>query len=41
MRTLRNPAMPRRRPAPAPSGTAITIEASVTMALSHWPKTAR
>ncbi len=29
------------RPPATPNGTAITIEASVTMALSHWPKTAR
>ena len=32
--------MPRRSPPTIPSGTATRIEASVTIALSHWPKTA-
>ena len=35
------PAMPSSRPPATPSGTATRIEASVTIALSHWPKTAR
>ena len=33
--------MPSSSPPATPNGTAMTIEASVTMALCHWPKTAR
>ncbi len=38
---LRNATMPMATPRTTPMGTAMTIEASVTMALSHWPNTAR
>ena len=33
--------MPSSRPPATPIGTATRIEASVTMALVHWPNTAR
>ena len=33
--------MPSASPPATPKGTAMTIEASVIIALSHWPKTAR
>ena len=41
VRGERAPQMPIRRPPTMPSGTATTIEESVIMALSHWPKITR
>ncbi len=40
-RGLRKPQMPTSSPAATPMGTAMMMEDSVIMALSHWPNTAR
>ncbi len=40
-RRLRNEMMPKVRPRATPIGTAMTMEDSVTIALSHWPNTAK
>ena len=37
----RKPAMPSAIPPMTPNGTAMMMEESVSMALSHWPKAAR
>ena len=40
-RGTRKPRIPNKMPPATPSGTAMAIEASVVMALAHWPNTAR
>ncbi len=40
-RRLLKQRIPNARPSATPMGTAMMIEESVTIALSHWPKTAR